>query len=105
MARREVSFEEAEAISEQIYQEKVRPTLNGTDEPIGYFLSVDLDSGDWELNDKLHKAAQRLLEHRPNADVYTTRVGLPGAGELTSLFDPEPFVWKGFLNEPEGEIK
>ena len=79
MARREISAEDAEAFGKRIYEEKVRPTLNGAEEPIGYFLSVDLDSEDWELDEKLIYAARRLLERRPDADVYTVRVGYPAA--------------------------
>ena len=57
----------------------MRPTLNGAEEPIGYFLSVDLDSEDWELDERLICAASRLLERRPDADVYTVRIGYPAA--------------------------
>lgn len=79
MTRGEISAEDVEAVGKRIYEEKVRPTLNDTEEPIGYFLSVDLDSEDWELDDKIHKAARRLLERRPDADVYTIRIGYPAA--------------------------
>ena len=79
MTRREISAEDVEAFGKRVYEEKVRPTLNGADEPIGYFLSIDLDSEDWELDDKIHKAALRLLERRPDADVYTVRIGYPAA--------------------------
>ena len=79
MARREISPEDAEAFGKRIYEEKVRPTLNGAEEPVGLFLSVDLDSEEWELDDKVHKAALRLLERRPDADVFTVRIGYPAA--------------------------
>lgn len=79
MARREISPEDAEAFGKRIYEEKVRPKLNGAEEPIGLFLSFDFDSEDWELDEKLIYAARRLLERRPDADVYTVRVGYPAA--------------------------
>ena len=79
MARREITPEEAEAFGKRIYEEKVRPALNGAEEPIGCFLSVDLDSEDWELGESHLKAALLLLERRPDADIITTRVGLPAA--------------------------
>ena len=79
MARREISAEDAEAFGKRIYEEKVRPALNGAEEPIGLFLSFDFDSEDWELDEKLHKAARRLLERRPDADVFTVRIGFPAA--------------------------
>ncbi len=79
MARREISAEDAEAFGKRVYEERVRPTLNGAEEPIGLFLSFDFDSEDWELDEKLIYAACRLLERRPDADVYTVRIGYPAA--------------------------
>ena len=57
----------------------MRPTLDGAAEPVGWFLSVDLASEDWELDESLLKAARRLRERRPDADVYTIRIGYPAA--------------------------
>ena len=85
MARREISPEDAEAFGKSVYERKVRPTLEGVEEPIGHFLSVDLDSEEWELDESHLKAALRLLERRPDADVFTVRVGHPAAGEWTNV--------------------
>lgn len=85
MPRREICPEDAEALGKSVYERKVRPTLEGSEEPIGHFLSVDLDSEDWELDESHLKAALRLLERRPDADVFTVRVGYPTAGEWTNL--------------------
>ena len=79
MARREISAEDAEAFGKRVYEERVRPTLNGAEEPSGLFLSFDFDSEDWEPDDKIYKAARRLPERRPDADVYTVRIGYPAA--------------------------
>ncbi len=81
MARKEISAEEAEAFCKSVYERKVRPTLKGAAEPVGLFLSVDLDSEDWELDESHLKAPLQLLERRPDADILTTRVGHPAAGE------------------------
>ena len=85
MGQRDITPQEAEAFGKRVYEEKVRPTLNGAEEPIGYFLSVDLDSEDWELDESHLKAALRLLERRTDADVFTVRVGYPTAGEWTNV--------------------
>ena len=79
MAMRAIAPEDAEAFGKSVYERKVRPTLNGAAEPIGSFLSVDLDSEDWELDANLLQAARRLRERRPDADVYTIRIGYPAA--------------------------
>jgi len=81
-----MSAEEAEEIGRQVYQSKVRPTLEGVEEPIGYFLAVDHDSRDWELDEHHHKAVRRLRERRPDAEVYTFKVGYPAAYESSSLW-------------------
>lgn len=87
MAQWEITPEDAEAFGKRVYEEKVRPTLNGVSEPVGYFLSVDLDSEDWELDESHLKAALRLLERKPGADVFTVRVGYPAAGEWVNVND------------------
>ena len=84
MGWRDMSPEEAEEVGRMVYQEKVRPTLKGAEEPIGYFLTVDHDSMDWELDEALHKAAARLRQRKPEADVYGFKVGFPAAFESLS---------------------
>ena len=79
MGWRDMSAEEAEEIGRQVYQSKVRPTLEGPEEPIGYFLAVDHNSRDWELDEELYKAARRLRARQPDADIYGFRVGFPAA--------------------------
>ena len=77
MARREITPAAAEAFGKAVYERRVRPRLDGVAEPVGWFLSVDLASEDWELDANHAKAALRLLERRPEADVFTIRIGFP----------------------------
>ena len=83
--QRDLSPEEYEAFAEKVYRTKVRPTLG--EEPVGWFLSVDLNSEDYELDETHGKAVGRLRKRRPNADVFTTRVGFPSAYLLINIFD------------------
>ncbi len=76
--------EEYEAFAVRIYRDKVRPALE--EEPVGWFLSVDLNSEDYELDENHGKASNRLLARRPDADVFTIRVGFPSAYHLSSIF-------------------
>lgn len=85
MARKKISPEDAELFGKSIYEQKVHPTLDGSEEPIGHFLSVDLESEDWEIDESHLNAAMRLLERRPHADVFTFRVGYPAAGEWANF--------------------
>ena len=81
---RDISPEEYEAFAARIYREKIRPSLE--QEPVGWFLSVDLNSEDYELHENHGTASRRLLTRRPDADVFTTRVGFPSAYHLSSIF-------------------
>ena len=79
MARREITPAAAEAFGKSVYERKVRPTWDGAAELVGWFLSVDLASEDWELDENHAQAALRLRERRPEADVFTIRIGFPAA--------------------------
>ena len=76
--------EEYQALAERVYRDKVRPALEN--EPVGWFLSVDLNSEDYELDENHGKASSQLLARRPDADIFTIRVGLPSAYHLSSIF-------------------
>lgn len=84
LPQRNLSPAEYEAFAEKVYRTKVRPMLN--EEPVGWFLSVDLNSEDYELDENHGKAVSKLRKRRPDADVFTTRVGFPSAYHLTSIF-------------------
>ena len=71
MAMRAIAPEDAEAFGKSVYERKVRPTLNGAAEPVGCYLSVDLDSADWELDESRLQAALRLRARRLDADIFT----------------------------------
>ena len=84
MGWRDMSAAEAEEVGRHVYQEDVRPSLKGAEEPVGYFLAVDHDSRDWELDEALHEAARRLRKRKPDADVYGFKAGFPAAFESLS---------------------
>ena len=84
MGWRDLTPEEAEKIGRELYLEKVRPTLKGAEEPIGYFLAVDHDCRDWELDEALNEAARQLRMRITDADVYIFKVGFPAAFESLS---------------------
>lgn len=83
--QRDLSPEEYEALAEKVYLTKVLPTLD--EEPVGWFMSVDLNSEDHELDENHGTAVRRLRERHPDANLFTTRVGFPSAYQFTSIFD------------------
>ena len=61
--------EERDALAANLYREKVKPQLRDTD--AGKFVVMDLDSGDYEVDDYEFDAEIRLLERHPGADIYS----------------------------------
>lgn len=64
---------EITARGEAIYLERIFPTL-GRDEK-GKFVSIDIESGDYEIDAEDPYAFQRLVERRPEGVFYGVRVG------------------------------
>ena len=67
--------EERDAFAESIYREQVKPMLTDADD--GKFAVIDLNSGDYEVDDYEIEADIRLLERRPDADLYSFFDGKP----------------------------
>ena len=74
---RRYSQEEIARRGQEIYARVVRPTLSEAD--IGKFVEVDIESEDYEMGQDLIKAAHRLLERRPDAQMWLERVGYVAA--------------------------
>ena len=56
-----------------IYLEQIFPTLGP--EESGKFVSIDIESGDYEIDAEDPYAFQRLVERRPEGVFYGVRVG------------------------------
>ena len=74
---RRYSQEEIARRGQEIYARVVRPTLSEAD--IGKFVEVDIESEDYEMGQDLIKVAHRLLERRPDAQMWLERVGYVAA--------------------------
>ena len=59
-----------------MYQQ-LRSTVE-TEDQIGKVIALDLDSGDYEIDEKLLPAADRLRSRRPQANLYGMRIGYRG---------------------------
>ena len=60
---------------QEIYQRDVVPRLRPEDDY--KFVEVDIDSGDFEIDERVVPASNRLLMRRPEAQIWTSRVGQP----------------------------
>jgi hypothetical protein len=61
-------------IGHEIYETQFRPTVE-TDENIGKLISIDINTGDYEIGERPLIAIQRLPARRPDAEIWTERIG------------------------------
>jgi hypothetical protein len=59
---------------QEIYENTLRARVE-TPENIGKIISIDIDTGDYEIDDDLIKAGDRLLARHPGASLYGARIG------------------------------
>jgi hypothetical protein len=59
----------------EIYEKVVRPKVEADN--IGRIVSIDVDTGEYELGDTTLEAAERLLGRLPNAEIWSERIGYP----------------------------
>ena len=53
---------------EKIYEERIKPLVEPQEN--GKFIVIDIESGDYELDDEMLVASDRLRERRPNPVEY-----------------------------------
>jgi hypothetical protein len=68
------SGEEIGRRGQEIYEKKLRARVE-TEENIGKIISIDVETGDYEIDDDLIKAGDRLLARHPGAPLYGARIG------------------------------
>ena len=59
---------------EEIYKQRLRDLLE-TEENIGKLVSIDVDTGDYEVDADLLASGLRLQARRPQARMYGKRIG------------------------------
>lgn len=68
---------EITALGEAIYREQVQHQVGPV--KTGTFVVIDVETGDYEIDERDATATRRLLERRPNAVTYGLRVGYRAA--------------------------
>ena len=61
----------------KIYREKIRPLM--TEDDIGKYVVVDVNSGEYEIDERAVKANRRLEDRAPDSRRFTLRVGFSAA--------------------------
>jgi hypothetical protein len=72
---------------QELYEQRIRPLVE-TDANIGKLISIDIETGDYEIADDLITTGDRLRVRHPGAALYGARIGYDavyaiGSGELT----------------------
>jgi hypothetical protein len=69
--------DELARLGEIIYERQVRPVLHAEDN--GKFVAIDVDTGDFEIDEDDFEVLARLRSRKPAADVWLMRAGYPAA--------------------------
>jgi hypothetical protein len=69
--------EELARLGSEVFERRVRPMLRPDDD--GKFVALDVESGDYELDEDDYAAVSRLRARNPTAQVWLNRVGQPAA--------------------------
>lgn len=71
------------------YDEILRGTVE-TEENIGKMLILDVDSGDYEIDDEGIDSSDRLRARRPNGDLFGIRIGYKTAEVIGGVLERRP---------------
>ena len=74
------SREEVAQRGEAIYEQEIRPHVES--ESKGKYLVLDIETGEYEIDQDDLAATKRLMAKRPDAVVYGLRIGYPAAYRL-----------------------
>jgi hypothetical protein len=80
------SLEEIARLGAEAYDRHVRPALRPEDDR--KFAAIDIDTGDYELDEDDYAAVTRLRSRRPSAEVWLERVGQPAAHKIRRGREP-----------------
>jgi hypothetical protein len=85
--QRRFPMEEIARRGTEIYEQQIRPKVAAGNK--GRYVSVDIETGDFELADSLLDAATRLLARRPGAQTWSVRIGYKAARHFSPPLEPE----------------
>lgn len=82
-------FASAEVVQRgrELYERQIRPAVE-KEENIGKLVSIDIETGDYEIGDDSDlDAPRRLHAKHPGAALYTTRIGYDAAYALGGVLE------------------
>ena len=83
----ELSKEEFARLAKEIYYREIRPQV--IEQHRGKFLVLDVESGDYEIDEEHSAAARRLMARRPHGRRFGFRIGYRAAYSFGGLLKPD----------------
>ncbi len=80
MPRSKYTSDVVAARGKEIYQQQIQEKVES--EHRGKFLSVDIETGDYEIDTDDLSPTMRLLAKRPDAIIYSLRIGFEAAHRM-----------------------
>ena len=74
------TLDQLAALGANIFDRQVRSALRPEDD--GKFVAIDVETGDYEIDEDDYGAVARLRSRRPAADVWLMRAGYPAAYQI-----------------------
>ncbi|MDD9973445.1 MAG: hypothetical protein OXU27_05535 [Candidatus Poribacteria bacterium] len=71
------------ARGEEIYHQQLRKKVESKHN--GEFLTIDIETGDYEIDADEVVSSTRLLEKHPEAVIYCLRIGFPAAHRIRNI--------------------
>jgi hypothetical protein len=74
MSHPRLSGDEVARRGKELYEHRIRDKVE-TEENIGKIISIDVETGDYEIDDDLLTTTDRLLARNADAELWTERIG------------------------------
>jgi hypothetical protein len=69
-----ISSDEVARRGEDLYDREIRARVE-TDDNVGRIISIDVETGDYEVGDDPLETGQRIQSRHPGAPIWTKRIG------------------------------
>ena len=74
------SLDERDRLATETFDRRVRPLLRPEDD--GKFVAIDIDTGDYEIDEDDYTAVMRLRTRNPGAEIWLECAGQPTAYKI-----------------------
>ena len=90
--------DEISSRGQMLYDQQIQARVDADNK--GKFLILDIETGDYEMDENEWVALQRAKTKHPDAAFYIVRIGYPTAHKLEGKFGTKSRSWKHRRPEP-----